>query len=141
ALRRLRHGTVAIYTSAVERHLVPMLGHVALATLSGQDIERFILAKRAAGGSARWKNRPLQETSLKSVLGVLKLILARAVRQRLLDRNPMGDAEVRFGPRVESADPFSVVELRAIHAAAASQDPAFAALIRLWMGTGARLGE
>src|SRR5438132_11775632 len=43
ALRRLRHGTVMIYTSAVERHLAPMLGERPLATLTGQDVERFIL--------------------------------------------------------------------------------------------------
>jgi integrase len=71
--------TLANYRWAIEKHLVPGLGHLALVDLSPADIARFLQAKLAAGYAVRTVAR--LGTALSTALG-------DAVLHGFLERNP-----------------------------------------------------
>ena len=106
-------------------------------------IEDFIEAKRAPGGSIRFKGKSLSDASLRTGLLALGLILQRAMRMKLLSGNPMREVEWRGLPRrdAQTIDPFNTSELQAILTAARGLDPDFATMLRLWAQTGMRAGE
>jgi len=133
--------TFANYCSFVEHHLRPYFGSMPITSISVETIEDFIAAKRAPGGSTRRDGKPLADSSLRTGLLPLRLILRRAVRRTLIPANPMNDAEWRGTTRTENVDPFSGRELRAILVAADRLEPDFATLLRLWIQTGMRAGE
>ena len=71
----------------------------------------------------------------------LRLVLARAVRLKLVPGNPMDAVEWRSAQRVENVDPLGAAELRAVLAAAPSVDGDLATMLELWARTGLRAGE
>ncbi len=122
---------------------MPFFGPLAITAITPGKIEDFIEAKRAPGGSVGRPGKALSDSSLRTGLLALRLILQRAVRRRLLPSNPMHEVEWRGAPRIDekNVDPFTGEELRAILTAAQRIDPDFATLVRLWMQTGMRAGE
>ena len=135
--------TTEDYRSLVIHHLVPFFGSTPVSELDYAAIERFIVAKRAPGGSRRWNDRALGVGRLRNALKVLRLILARAVTvYKILPANPAAGRWRLGGYAEESADPFTGAELQAIltHAKDAGGER-FATMLRLWAQTGMRLGE
>ncbi|HEY3067857.1 MAG TPA: site-specific integrase [Methylomirabilota bacterium] len=141
ATHAVAESTFANYCSFVEHHLRPYFGSMPITAITVETIEDFIAAKRTPGGSIRRVGKPLADSSLRTGLLPLRLILKRAVRRKLIPANPMNDAEWRGTARTENVDPFTGRELRAIFAAADRLEPDFAALLRLWGQTGMRAGE
>jgi integrase len=66
------------YRDHVRRHIVPLLGHIRLAALSPQDVQRLINAKRAEGLSPR---------TVQYIHAVLRRALGQAETWRLVPRN------------------------------------------------------
>ncbi len=141
ALHGIRPATLDNYRSFTTQHLIPALGHLAITAITPTTIEDFIEAKRSPGGSIRFRGKPLSDASLRTGLLALGLILQRAVRTKRIPANPMHEVEWRGTPRIESVDPFTVHELRAILGAARERDPDFATLLQVWMQSGMRAGE
>jgi integrase len=141
ALHALAPATLQNYRSFAERHLQPYFGARLVSSITTEGIEDFIEAKRAPGGSVRRDGKALSDSSLRTGLLALRLILKRAVRRRLISSNPMNDVEWHGTPRVEQVDPFSGRELRALLRAAEQLEPDFGTLLRLWMQSGCRAGE
>jgi len=111
-------------------------------SVTAQTVEDFIAAKRGAGGSVRFAGRPLSESSLRTGLVALRLILQRAVKAGYIPSNPAADIGRFSRIEDENVDPFTGPELRAIIAAAhAGVGPDFATMLRLWAQTGMRAGE
>jgi integrase len=135
--------TIEDYRSLVTHHLVPFFGSTPVSELDYAAIERFIVAKRAPGGSRRWSDRALGVGRLRNTLKVLRLILARAVTvYKILPANPAAGRWRLGGNAEESADPFTAAELRAILAHAEDVGgELFGTMLRLWAQTGMRLGE
>jgi integrase len=100
------------------------------------------VAKRSAGGAIRFTDRPLSESSLRTGLATLRLILQQAVRANHLRANPMeGLGRFKRTGGDENVDPFTGAEVRAILDAAHRLKPDLAVMLRLWAQTGMRAGE
>ena len=140
-LQPVREGTMDNHRSFLTQHLIPFFGSLPVATITTTTVENFIVAKRQAGGSTRFTVRPLSESSLRTGLATLRLILQQAVRASHLRANPL-EGLGRFKRNGdENVDPFTGAELRAIMEAARSLKPDLATMLRLWAQTGMRAGE
>jgi integrase len=138
ALHSIRPTTLENYRSFTERHLIPYFGSKPITAITTTSVEDFIEAKRGPGGSIRFQGKALSDSSLRTGLLALRLILQRAVRTKLIVANPMSEVEWRGQPHIEQVDPFTDGELRAILQAA---PPDVATLLRLWAQAGMRAGE
>jgi integrase len=98
-MQQLEAATVSWYRSAVERHIIPVLGGVKLAKLSAVHIERFLSDKAengrldGTGGLGPASVRRLQVTLQKS--------MSAAVRKGLLATNPV---ELADKPKIPARD-------------------------------------
>jgi integrase len=92
--RSLKPTVVASYEGAIKAHLVPALGKLTLTELERHPelIDRFVARKLRDGLSAK--------TATNQLL-VLQLVCKRAVRLRLITRNPVLDVE---RPRIEQPE-------------------------------------
>lgn len=88
--------TTARYQSIIRRHLVPLLGRIALVDLAPEQIDRAIATltdptyKAPGRVGNRYRNRAgLSSASVNRVLDVLGAALAAAVRRRLISWSPM----------------------------------------------------
>jgi integrase len=92
--RRLKATTVASYEGGIRAHLVPALGQLTLTELERHPemIDRFVARKLREG---------LSPKTVTNQLLVLQLICKRAVRLRLMTRNPVTDVE---RPRIEQPE-------------------------------------
>ena len=138
ATHAVAESTLANYCSFAEHHLRPYFGRMPITSITVDVVEDFIASKRAPGRSMRRVGKPLADSSLRTGLLALRLILKRAARRKLIPVSPMGDVEWRGTARTENVDPFTGRELRAILAAAHRLEPDFATLLRLWAQTGMR---
>jgi len=109
--RSLKPTTVASYEGAVNAHLVPQLGHLTLTELERHPelIDRFVARKLRDG---------LSPKTVTNQLLVLQLVCKRAVRLRLMTRNPVTDVE---RPRIEQPEMSVLSEVE---------------IARLWTGYG-----
>ena len=92
--RGLKLTTLDGYRQTLERHLLPAFGHLQLADLAERPelVDRYVAEKMQAG---------LAPKTVTNHLLVLQVVLKRAVRWRLIGRNPALDCE---RPRVEQAE-------------------------------------
>jgi integrase len=140
-LQPVRPGTMDNHRSFVTHHLVPFFGATPVASITTTTVENFIVAKRQAGGSTRFAGRPLSESSLRTGLATLRLVLQQAVRAGHLRINPL-EGLGRFKRNGdENVEPVPGAELRAILEATQRLRPHFATMLRLWAQTGMRAGE
>jgi integrase len=141
ALNSVAATTMENYASFAEQHLLPAFRALPITAITVEAVEAFIEAKRAVGGSVRRPGKALADSSLRTGLLVLRLILKRAVRRKLLPANPMNEVEWRGAARVDQVDPFTGRELRAILDTADRLEPTFGTPFRLWAQSGCRAGE
>jgi integrase len=89
--RGLKQTTLASYRQTLERHLLPALGHHSLERLEREPelIDRYISQKIQSG---------LAPKTVSNHLLLLQVMLKRAVRWRLIRRNPVTDCD---RPRLE----------------------------------------
>jgi integrase len=92
--RGLKHTTLDSYRQTLERHLLPAFGHIELRELERHPdiIDRYVTEKMRSG---------LAPKTITNHLLVLQVMLKRAVRWRLLQRNPVLDCE---RPRIEQTE-------------------------------------
>ncbi len=137
-MQQLEAATVSWYRSAVERHIIPVLGDVKLAKLSAVQIERFLADKAengrldGTGGLGPASVRRLQVTLHKS--------LDAAVRKGLLATNPVDLADsLKVPVRDVTLDVWTPEQLSAFIEAA--QSDRLAAVWRLVAMSGLRRSE
>ena len=111
ALHAIRPGMLDNYRSFTERHLSPYVGELPVTDITVDRIEDFIEAKRAPGGSIRFKGKALSDASLRTGLLTLGLILHRAVRMKLIAGNPMREVARRHDPEPGAVDRVSPVDV------------------------------
>lgn len=125
ALNAVAPTTLQNYRSFAVQHRLPFFGAMPITSVDVDLIESFIERKRAPGGSVRLEGKPLADSSLKTGLLALRLILRRVVRRRLIEANPMHEVEWRVSPRFDQVGPFTGRELRAILSAGDRLEPEF----------------
>ena len=141
-LNALRPGTFETHQSFLSTHLLPSFGSIPISDLTRRRIQELIAALRVPGASRR-TGKALTDSTLRTRLPTLKLVLDYAVEEGWITANPMagGQRLWRAAPRPETIDPFTGRELRAILEAAAVIDHDFVALLRVWAQSGMRSGE
>jgi integrase len=111
----LRENSLADMKRKLEIHLLPHFGDIKVSELTPRDVEAYLDRKLAenrrieagfAIGEPVRDDRgrvaqPLQPQTINSHLHLLSEILARAVREGLLDRNPAVGEDLRFEVRRE----------------------------------------
>ena len=88
------------YEFIVEKRIVPELGDLRLAEITGGEIAKFLTSLRSKGGrrDAEGKELGLSERSLKNTFTVLHSTLDHAVEAGLLPRTPRHDSRRQHGP-------------------------------------------
>src|SRR5207247_9348091 len=74
ATHRIAPNTLANYTWAVHKHLVPHFGAMLVTDIDYAKIEAFIALKRGPNGSLRYPGKPLSDPVLRIALVALALI-------------------------------------------------------------------
>lgn len=127
--------TAAWYRFVIDRHIVPQLGHLSMAELRPQHIQRLY--------ADRLRPRPdgsgqISRSSVRGIHRILHAALSQAVRLQVVDRNPCDAVDPPKGggrpPR------FWKPEDAAKYLSAIRSDRLFA-LFHLALGTGLRRGE
>ena len=125
------------YGSLIRTSLSPALGWVRLCDLSPQHIRHYVAECRTEPST----HRPGQMVSPKTMqnrLGVLGTALRQAVREGLINRNPLDAVDK---PRV-SRTPLKIVgEPEAAKVRKAAEGTDLEMIVRVALATGARLGE
>jgi integrase len=101
---RVRPNTLQAYRYNADRYLLPDLGGKKLANLSARDLRLYFESLRRRGVGVR---------TVKYVHGTLRAALEDAVREEILDRNPVRLVRVPAPPKVDRV-PLSVQEVRAL---------------------------
>jgi integrase len=140
-VRNIRPNTIDNYRTAVVIHLIPYFGTTPLTDITRGKVRAFIADLLSAGGSARFKDRPLGRLTVRNVVAVLRMILQDAEDEGLVPSNAAARVG-RFGAHTARVDPFTPGEIQAILAAALLEaGPDIATLLRLWAQAGLREGE
>ena len=138
-LGEMRPSTFAWYASAVERHITPALGPLALSKVTAAHLEGFY-AEKLRGGRLDGTGE-LSSTSVRRLSLTLRKALADAVTSRLLSSNPAD--QVRYKPQAKRNDAtarvWDAAQLRRFLQIAA--DERLSAAFRLAAVTGMRRGE
>ena len=127
--RRLRPTTVLGYKNALERHVLPALGHHTLERLRFEHVQQFVDDMEERGSTPQ---------TVSKTLAVLRSALNDAVRQRRLTHNPAQYAR-SARPRRKPVQPWEPDELGTFldHAAHDRLGPLFEVIAM----TGLRRGE
>ena len=107
--RSLRPTTLRSYADHVQRHLIPYLGGIRLADLTGRDVAEMFAALSQA--PAR-HGRPLTPASLHRIRATLRAALNAAIREGLLRDNPARRVELRT-PRRPPAQVWTTARVQA----------------------------
>lgn len=121
---RIKASTLAVDKSRIERHVKPLLGSRAVASLTTADMEKF-LRDVMAGKSVKPQPKPAEGKKVKRprggvatggpavaarTLGMLGTILERAVRDRVLADNPVRGIKRPKDGEAKSAFSFDMVK-------------------------------
>jgi integrase len=142
-----KEATRSLYASLSRKHIeAGVIGPIPLAKLRPSDVEKLILALRAAtkpGKPTQDKPNPepvraLSDSTIRSIYTVLRMGLDGAVRDGLLARNPAASVQRPGVARQEAAhlDPQRVTELLA-----AAESSRYHTALLLIATTGLRRGE
>ena len=123
--------------SLIDRHLIPCLGHLAIAKLTTADIDDFYGHLLRRGGK---DERPLAPGTVQRTHVVLHRALARAVRWNWIWVNPASQSSPprAVPPEIRPPSPEAVTNLLSY---VARRDRAFHLFLVLAATTGARRGE
>jgi integrase len=129
----VRPRTKEIYTWALERHLLPRLGHRRLDQITVDDVAALIAAMRQSG---------LKGWTITSALRPLSIILAHAARRGRIAVNPISQLERGERPKHDDQRPKRILSLEEMHALlSAADDEQYRCLLELLLTGGLRIGE
>lgn len=125
----VKHSTYKQYRSAINKHLVPSLGHVFLHKLTVQQVQAFYAQKVQEG---------LKPSTISAIHGVLHEALENAVKWNLLSRNVSSLATVPRKTRYD-VQPLSASDAQKLIQAVRGSK--IEALLIIAVTTGMRRGE
>jgi integrase len=159
-LIKLEPTTRNTYEGYIKNHIRPLLGDLPVARLGGEVLDSFYAQLRTCRAHCRGRKyiehraqgehecdgrcrphlcKPLADSSVRQIHGILSGACKRAVRWRWLGTNPMEQAEPPAAGRTDPRPP--TPEQAARIANEAWTDPDWGMLVWLSLMTGARRGE
>jgi integrase len=159
-LIKIEETTRVTYEAYIRNHIRPLLGELALARLDGEILDSFYAQLQTCRAHCRGRKyvehrvqgehecdgrcrphvcRPLADSSIKQIHGILSGACKRAVRWRWLGTNPIEQAEPLTAGRTEPRPP--TPKQAAAIANEAWTDVDWGMLVWLAMMTGARRGD
>jgi integrase len=128
----------------IDRHLIPFFGELRLTELEERHLLQFIREKTGEGATPR----PLRASTVLNILSVLRRVLALAVENGELDRNPcrnlgrlLGKVKRQQSEEVSRVDSWSREEIARLLGVAEKGEPRFYPFLALLLHTGCRKGE
>ena len=132
----LRPNSLADMKRKLELHLLPHFGHIVVTEMTSRDVEAYLDRKLAENGrieaalaigeplvdSRERAMQPLQPQTINSHLHLLTEILARAVREGLIPRNPAVGEDLRLEVRREKKYGLELDEAMSLVEAAGTLD-------------------
>ncbi len=100
----IRESTQRYYRSFIDRHIIPMLGGIKLTKLTGREIQKMYNEVREHGRireSQKDKNPGMSDSYVHGLHTMLHNCLERAVKERLILRNPADDC---IPPKVQKKE-------------------------------------
>jgi integrase len=126
----------------IRRHLVPAFGSLRLTELGERHLLRFI------GEKALDAKKPLSASTLTNILSLLRRVMALAVDEGAIQRNPcrnlgrlLAKVKRQQAKEVEHVNAWSREEVATLLALAETAEPTFYPLLAFLLHTGARKGE
>jgi len=149
--RDVRASTLERYRIALERHILPALGHVKVRELDRPKVARFLAQKRTEADSLQGQKgdktegrRVLSRGSVLHLLTTLGAILTAAVAYQLVVAHPLRGLvkELRLTRRKgEKIKAFDVEQLARLYAVAREEAPDALPALAVMGAAGLRLGE
>ncbi len=128
----------------IRRHLIPFFGKLRVTELGERHLLQFVREKTAPDSG----DHPLQASTILNVLSVLRRVLALAVENEEVRRNPcrnlgrlLAKVKRQQAQQVSHVDAWSREEIVALLDVARSQEPGFHPLLAFLLSTGCRRGE
>lgn len=146
--REVEPRTLQGYQDALERYVLPTLGHRRLEDITLHDIDTLYGAMSAGtlpkpetddeGNAAGWQGKPLSPRTIRLTHAAVSQALSQAVRWGMIPFNPAAEATLPAGkPREKRA--MTLGESTAF--IAASESAFYRTFYRVLLGTGMRPGE
>ena len=134
--------TFEVYAGALQRHIVPALGHYQLSKITPKVVRGWWNAltdpdRQIETVDGRFVDAPLASATAAKAYRLLKQILDAAVREKAIGENP---CQIR-GAAVERSRERDVVPIDKVFELAAAVPDRYRALVLLAAFTGLRLGE
>lgn len=100
----IRESTQRYYRRFIDRHIIPMLGDIKLKKLTGRDLQKMYNEVREHGRireSQKEKNPGMSDSYVRGLHTMMHNCLNRAVKERLLLRNPADDC---IAPKIQKKE-------------------------------------
>lgn len=128
----------------IERHLIPAFGKLRITEIEERHLLQFIGEKTAEGT----KPGPLKASTISNILSVLRRVLALAVDDGVIQRNPcrnlgrlLAKVKRQQSEQVEHVSAWSREEVAKLLEVARENEPGFCSLLAFLLHTGCRKGE
>ncbi len=133
----MRPTTYDLYTTQIEKHIIPRIGHLKLTDLNTIHLQELIKSKEK-GGRLDGREGGLSPKSIKILFGVINSCLKKAVNLKMLPYNPAVGVEL---PKYNRPEPkfWDVDQLKSF--LTQSKDSKHYEAFRIMLETGVRRGE
>ncbi len=136
--RRVEDTSLALYRRTLDHHIRPTIGTVKLSALRSEHVEALLDGARDRSNRKTRKGKPLNATTLRYILIVIRAVLRWGVKMDKIARNVAAKVEPPKVPHRE-IEPFDAARVHGILAAAAGTE--IEAVVTTAIGTGLRRGE
>jgi integrase len=128
----------------IDRHLIPAFGKLLITEFEERHVLQFIGEKTADGA----KPKPLKASTIRNILSVLRRVLALAIDDGVLQRNPcrnlgrlLAKVKRQQSDEVEHVSAWSREEVATLLDVAREHEPRFYPALLFLLSTGVRRGE
>lgn len=100
----IRPGTANYYDNYIRNHIIPAIGDIKLAKLTGIDIQNMYNKQRTGGRVQRYENMKDKGLSVRTIRGIHMLLheaLQQAVKEMIIPRNPCDTCTI---PKLEKKE-------------------------------------
>lgn len=116
------------YGKDITRRLIPAFGEMRLTELKQRDVRLWVATLKCS------------RKRINNILIPMRSMLAQALGDELIDRNPLEELEIKIAPTLK-ADPVDPLEIEEFQAVMKHCEPQVANLVQFWAWSGLRTGE